>query len=83
MPSLINVGIININTPQQNANVFIGESVITGMDANMKFNTGLAGTFGFFNAISGNINANFDNFEIADGNIYDQDLKPNIIGGNI
>lgn len=80
VPSFINLGVLNINTPQQNSSVFVGESVITGMDANMKFNTGLGATFGFFDAITGNININLDNFEIADGNIYDQDFKPNLAG---
>ncbi len=82
MPSVINLGVINVNTPQQNSSVFVGEAIVTGMDANMKFNTGHAGTFGFFNAIVANFNYNMDGFELADGNMNDQDFKPNI-GGNL
>jgi len=83
MPSIVNTGVINVNTPQQNANVMIGEMVITGQDANMKFNVALGGTFGFFNVVGGNVNTMLDNLEFADGNIFDQDLKPDIGIGNI
>lgn len=82
MPSIINVGVFNISTPQQNSSIFVGETVLTGMDANMKLNNGAGGLFGIFNANAFNINTNFDNLEFADGNIFDQDLKPSI-GGTI
>lgn len=83
MPSLINLGIMNVNTPQHNASIFLGKAVITGMDANMKFNAGRSGQYGFFRTVMGNVNINLDSNEVADGNIMDQDIKPNLSGGNI
>lgn len=83
MPSLINLGVLNVNTPQQNSSVFLGEAVVTGMDANMKFNAGRSGQYGFFCVDMYNVSVNADGMEWADGNIFDQDLKPNIVGGNI
>lgn len=83
MPSLINLGMLNVNTPQQNSSVFLGESIVTGMDANMKFNAGRSGQYGFYCVDMYNFNLNVDSMEFADGNIFDQDLKPNLVGGNI
>jgi hypothetical protein len=83
MPSLINLGALNVNTPQQNASVIVGESIITGMDANMKFNAGRSGQYGFFCTYVGNFSKNIDSLEIADGNINDQDVKPNFMGINL
>lgn len=82
MPSIINLGIMNVNTPQQNSNVTIGESIITGMDANRKFNTAFGGTFGLFNNVSLNIGNNMDALDAIDGVIFDQDFKANF-GANI
>jgi hypothetical protein len=76
MPSLITIGALNVNTPQQNAAVFVGDTVITGWDANQKFNTGHGGFFGWLNTTVSSISLNSDNLEFADGNIFDQDAKP-------
>lgn len=76
MPSIVNVGALSVNNPQQNAGIFLGNTVITGWDANMKFNSGNGGFFGFFNYSIASVNSNFDGFEAADGNMNDQDVKP-------
>jgi len=82
LPSLINLGVVNVNTPQQNSSVFIGESLITGMDGNMKYNAGRAGQYGFFCAYLGSISQNIDSMEVVDGIIYDTDFKLNTAGSN-
>ena len=76
MPSIITIGVLNVNTPQQNAAVFVGDTVITGWDANMKSNSGLNGIYGLFNGIFSSLSINNDNLDFADGNINDQDAKP-------
>ncbi|MGD8399461.1 MAG: spore germination protein [Bacillota bacterium] len=76
MPAVITIGALNVNTPQQNAAVFVGDTVITGCDANQKYNAGQGGFFGWLNASLSSLNINNDNFEFADGNINDQDAKP-------
>jgi hypothetical protein len=83
MPSVINLGSLNVNTPQQNSSVFVGETVITGMDTNQKYNVGRAGKYGFFCTFFGDVSINLDGMEIADGNINDQDVKPNFNGINV
>ena len=80
MPSVINLGIMNINSPQPNAAIFVGESVVTGMDGNRKYNLGFGGQYGFLNVITGNISNNVDSFEVIDGVIFDNDFKPSIGG---
>ena len=82
MPSVINLGIMNINSPQPNAAIFVGESVVTGMDGNRKYNLGFGGLYGFFNIVAGNVSNNIDSFEAIDGVIFDQDFKPNL-GNNL
>ena len=82
MPTLINFGMINTNTPQQNAGVFVGEINFGGWDANMKSNYGHGALFGFFNVIVMQFSANVDNLETFDGIINDQDFKP-LVGGNL
>ena len=82
MPSIIIVGAINSNTPQQNAGVFVGEFNHAGWDANMKLNQGHGGLYGFFNVIPAQFNLNLDNLEMIDGAINDQDLKP-LFGTNV
>lgn len=81
MPSVINLGIMNVNSQQPSAAIFVGESVVTGMDANRKYNLGIGGTYGIGNIVSGNLVNNADSFEVMDGVIFDQDFKPSI-GGN-
>lgn len=78
MPSLIAIGAINQNTPQQNAGLFIGEGNIGGWDANMKLSQGHGGTFGFFNGFPLQVNILFDDFEAVDGAINDTDIKSSI-----
>lgn len=80
MPSVINLGIMNINSQQPSAAVFVGESVVTGMDANRKYNMGFGGVYGFGNVVMGNLSNVADSFEMMDGVIFDQDFKPSIGG---
>jgi len=82
VPTVINLGVLNVNSPQPNSAVSVGETIINGMDANRKYNLNIGGIYGFANAIAGNLNNNADSFEVIDGVIFDQDIKPNI-GGNI
>lgn len=82
MPSVINLGLLNVNSPQQNSVVTVGQGIVTGMDANRKYNLALGGTFGFFNNIMANVANNVDPMDGIDGVIFDQDLKPNL-GGNL
>ncbi|MBM7656180.1 hypothetical protein [Neobacillus cucumis] len=81
MPSVINLGVFNVNSPQASSAIFIGEGVVNGMDANRKYNLNMGGTYGFSNLNTGNVNNIADSFEMIDGVIFDQDLKPNIGGG--
>lgn len=81
MPSVINLGFLNVNSPQPSSAVIVGESVINGMDANRKYNLNMGGIYGFANAVAGNLNNINDSFEVVDGVIFDQDIKPNIGGG--
>ena len=84
MPSVINLGVFNVNSPQASSAIFIGEGVVNGMDANRKYNLNMGGVYGFNNAMAGNVNNIADSFEMLDGVILDQDLKPNIGGpGNL
>lgn len=83
MPSVINVGILNTNTPQQNAGIFFGEIVMTGWDANQKLVQGMGGQFGIFAVYLAPFSWNFDGFEVFDANILDQDLKPIVTSGNV
>ncbi|MFJ7727565.1 hypothetical protein ACIQXV_15555 [Neobacillus sp. NPDC097160] len=82
MPSVINLGIMNINSPQPNAAIFVGESIVTGMDGNRKYNLNFGGQYGAFNIIAGNLGNIVDSFNAFDGVIFDQDFKPNL-GSNI
>ncbi len=79
MPSLVYFGIINQNTPQQNAGIFLGEGNIGGWDANIKLSQGHGGTYGFFNMFPAQFNLIFDNFEVIDGAIIDPDVKASIV----
>ncbi|MBL4953261.1 hypothetical protein JK635_13680 [Neobacillus sp. YIM B02564] len=81
MPSIINLGSLNVNSLQPNSNVNVGETVINGMDANRKYNLNMGGIYGFANINTGILNINNDSFEVIDGVIFDQDVKPNIGGG--
>lgn len=82
MASIIIVGVLNSNTPQQNAGVFVGEFNYSGWDANIKLNQAHGGLYGFFNIIPAQFNLNVDNLEAIDGMINDQDLKP-LLGANV
>jgi hypothetical protein len=82
VPSVINLGAFNVNSPQPNSVVQVGELVVNGMDANRKQNLNLGGQYGFGNVVVGNLNTINDSFEVMDGLIFDQDIKPNF-GGNI
>lgn len=76
MPTFISFGAINSNSPQQNAGVFIGEINCGGWDANQKQNQGHGALYGFYNVIVNQICVTYDNFELLDGVINDQDFKP-------
>jgi hypothetical protein len=80
VPSVINLGLLNINSPQPSSAIFVGEGVVNGMDANRKYNLGMGGVYGFNNLLAGNLNNIADSFEMLDGVIFDQDLKPNLAG---
>lgn len=75
MPSIINIGYVNINTPQQNAGAFFGETVIAGWDANQKYNAAHGGLYGYLNATGNNFNYIMDGYEMIDGAINDNDMK--------
>ncbi|CRK84850.1 hypothetical protein [Neobacillus massiliamazoniensis] len=78
MPSIIKIGILFVNSPQPNAAVNVGQTVINGMDANRKYNLSIGGSYGTNNVITNNpstINGPID------GQIFDQDFKPIIVGG--
>lgn len=83
MPTVINIGNVNVNTPQQNAGAFFGETVISGWDANQKQNQGHGGIFGSLNLSNSGINYNFDGNDMIDGAINDQDVKSIPGGGAI
>lgn len=76
MPAIIITGPISVNTPQQNAfGVAIGNNGMSNWDANMKFNTAKGGNFGVFSvSITGGA-IMFDNLEVIDGVINEQDIK--------
>jgi len=77
MPSIIKIGVLYVNSPQPNAAVNVGETVINGMDANRAYNLNIGGSYGANNVITNNpstINGTID------GQIFNQDFKP-IIGG--
>ncbi|OIK13399.1 hypothetical protein BIV60_14055 [Bacillus sp. MUM 116] len=77
MPSIIKIGVLFVNSPQPNAAINVGETVINGMDANRQYNLSMGGSYGINNIITNNTNT--INGRI-DGQIFDQDFKP-IIGG--
>ncbi|QSO48264.1 hypothetical protein [Alicyclobacillus mengziensis] len=79
MPSFIAFGMINQNTPQENAGIFMGEGNIGGWDANMKLSQGHGGLYGYFNALPMQVNILFDNFEGIDGAINDADVKSSVV----
>ena len=80
MPSIIKIGVIFVNSPQPNAAISVGETVINGMDANRQYNLSIGGSYGINNVITNNPSTINDNNETIDGQIFDQDFKP-IIGG--
>ena len=82
MASVICFGAININSPQQNGGVFVGEVNCGGWDANQKTNNAHGALYGFFNIILNQQSYLLDNSEMFDGMINDQDFKP-MVGGNI
>ncbi|MCM3768486.1 hypothetical protein [Neobacillus niacini] len=76
MASIVNVGMLNINSPQPSSAIFVGEGIVNGMDANRKYNLNTGGIYGINTVNLGNINNNNDSFEVIDGVIFDQDFKP-------
>ncbi|QSO46299.1 hypothetical protein [Alicyclobacillus mengziensis] len=82
MPVFAFGGAINSNSPQQNAvGVTIGQYHSSGWDANMKLNISEGGLYGIFNGQFGSISVTYDNFEVVDAVVNDQDQKP-MVGGN-
>lgn len=82
MAAFISFGVLNVNSPNQNGGVFIGEINCGGWDANQKQNQGHASVFGFFNVFSNQWNVTLDSYEMFDGIINDQDFKP-LLGTNV
>jgi hypothetical protein len=80
VPLILNLGVLNVNSLQPNSAFLVGQSNINGMDANRKYNLNMGGIYGFANAVTGNLNNITDSFEVIDGVIFDQDIKPNIAG---
>lgn len=76
MPCVVSFRAINVNSPQQNSGVFIGEVNITGWDANVKANAAHASVYGFSNLEAATINATMDGQEFLDGTMNDWDYKP-------
>lgn len=79
---MISFGAVNVNSPQQNAGVFIGQMNLGGWDANMKQNTAHAALYGFYNVIYLQHNTTVDSMEVMDGVINDSDFKP-LVAGNL
>lgn len=75
MATFISFGVIYSNSPNQNAGIFVGQTSITGMDANQKFNVGHGATFGQYNYLHGSHNLVMDGFEYIDGLMNDMDNK--------
>lgn len=82
MASVINLKFLNVNTPQQNAGAFFGETVMAGWDSNQKYNVAIDGTFGYLNSTFHSINTVIDGFELIDGAIMDSDNK-STLGGSL
>ncbi|QSO50246.1 hypothetical protein JZ785_14870 [Alicyclobacillus curvatus] len=82
MPQIIFFGAININSPQQNGGVFVGEINCGGWDANQKQNIGHGSLYGFYNVVVNQLSIANDNYELLDGVINDQDFKP-MTAGNL
>lgn len=75
MPSVINLKLVNINTPQQNAGAFFGQTVFSGWDANQTYNAAHDGTFGALNVTVNSMNYVFNGHAFIDGVILDSDYK--------
>lgn len=75
VPTYVSFGIINSNSPNQNAGIFVGQNSITGFDANQKFNVGHGAMFGWYNYSFGGYNVAMDGFEYIDGMMNDMDNK--------
>lgn len=81
MPNFISFVALNFNTSTQNAGVYIGQTNISGFDANMKMNLGNGSNFSLWSISNmGSIMANWDGMEGADGVIIDTDMKPDMNG---
>ena len=80
MPSVINFGFLTVNSQQPSSVFIVGQSMINGMDANRKYNLNMGGVYGISNLNAGNLNNIVDSFEVVDGPIFDQDIKPNVSG---
>ncbi|MCF8565410.1 hypothetical protein LLE49_11850 [Alicyclobacillus tolerans] len=76
MPYFVSFGSVNVNTPQQNGGVFVGNINMTGMDSHVKSNGGHAAIYGSGNLEAQTVNMTVDNQELVDGVINDQDFKP-------
>ncbi len=80
MPAIIRGGMLNTNTAQLNAGVFVGQYNFGSWDSNAKITKGCASQFGFGNIVWGSVSFGFDNFEIVDGAMFDADFKPQFSG---
>jgi len=82
MSAVILCGILNWNSPQENAGAFIGEYNFGGWDANVKACAAQATILGFFNYMPRRLNINLNGLSVIDGAINDQDFKP-VLGVNV
>ena len=80
IPAFVFIGVVNDNTPQQNAGVFIGQINNGGWDANMKFQAAKSGNYDVMSFNFQPFNVFNDSFEFIDGMINDQDVKPDVEG---
>ena len=75
-PTTTHIGFqsLHVNSMQQNAGVFVGDTNITGLDQHQKQNQASGSVFGHNNTLMGNLNVN-DDRDFIDSPINDQDIK--------
>ncbi|MCF8568074.1 hypothetical protein LLE49_25445 [Alicyclobacillus tolerans] len=78
IPAFVFIGVVNDNTPQQNAGVFIGQINNGSWDANMKFQAAKTGNFDVMSTNFQPLNFFWDSFEFIDGVVNTQDIKPDM-----
>lgn len=75
MAMVVTFNMVNIaGSPQQNAGIFVGETAMTGWDANQKQNFAMGGNFGSLDVRQANFSWQFDP-DAVDAIINDLDNK--------